>query len=352
MDATLTKSIWLTRPGPECVVHAVQNDTGRAIDFVLEDMTAPNGSFATIYATIDGASMFNAATVATTDGQTVVTVPLTSNMLSAIGRWPCSVRIQNGDDIVTSFPFFLQVWESEYDDAAVEAQDEFTALEAALDTISGMDTRVSALEAGINANTVNLQDGSSRTLSGFLSTAVTDLDDAAYTGFYPYASTAANKPGNNGGVVLTVRQGANYIHQLAFMNYAAVTQQDVVYYRRYYSGSWTGWVQIAGASGGVSAPNAGNFTPTTYDRVTVYKRFGMGLFRFNINPAGTLTSNTDTVICNISSGCVPVVPMYYTMTDQSGGPYIVTIETNGDVKFNPRGHTGTAFIRGCLAFPT
>ena len=96
-----------------------------------------------------------------------------------------------------------------------------------------------------DAGDVALADGSGRTLSGFLSTAVTDLDDAAYTGFYPYASTAANKPGNNGGIVFAVRASANYIHQLAFMNYPQAVDADVVYYRRCYAGSWTGWRNVS-----------------------------------------------------------------------------------------------------------
>lgn len=130
MEAKICKTIEVTRPGFPVVVDAVQADTGRVVAFVLADMVAPDNTVGAIYAKLkDDGLVYNACTVATTDGVTTVTVELTATMLANEGRWPCQIRLQNGDDVITSFVFTLRVGERIIDDSAIEGNQEFTALE-------------------------------------------------------------------------------------------------------------------------------------------------------------------------------------------------------------------------------
>ena len=81
--------------------------------------------------------------------------------------------------------------------------------------------------------------------AGFEHVTVADLDDAISTGFYIFAGTASNKPTTSGGVVIAVKYSANYAHQLAFVNRADTSAVSALYYRRYYSGSWSNWLNVS-----------------------------------------------------------------------------------------------------------
>lgn len=148
MTVSTVKRLTLTHPS-ETVIYAVAGDTGRQAEFILEDLVAPSGTVAVVYAMINYAYIYNAATLTTVDGVTVVTVPFTSNMLSTPGRWPCNVRLTRDEDIVTTFPFYLDVSPTSYNSAAVEAQSEFTALDEAMGDLSTYNTRLAAAENNI-----------------------------------------------------------------------------------------------------------------------------------------------------------------------------------------------------------
>lgn len=161
MEAKIVKTIEVTRLATPPVIDAVQGDTGRVAEFVLTDMQAPNGAIGAVYAKMrrnspvsdDEYIVYNSAEVVTTDGVTVVTVPLTSAMLAAPGIWPMGVRLQHGEDIVTSFPFELRVAPFDLDHDTIEGSNEFTALETALAALSQYDTRIRGNADAIAAET-------------------------------------------------------------------------------------------------------------------------------------------------------------------------------------------------------
>ena len=161
MEAKIVKTIWVTRLTTPPVIDAVQGDTARVAEFALADVIAPNGTIGTVYGRLrrnspvsdDEYIVYNSATVTTTDGVTVVTVPLTSAMLASPGIWPMWIRLQDDDDIVTSFPFDLRVAKYDADAETIEGSNEFGALETALAALSQYDTRISGNADAIAAET-------------------------------------------------------------------------------------------------------------------------------------------------------------------------------------------------------
>lgn len=149
MEAKRTTALEVTRLGPIPTVDAVLGDTGRALDFVLTDMTAPEGATAAIYVDfrghgmISGHMVYDACTVTTVDGVTTVTTPLTSAMLAHAGKWPCQIRLQQGEQIITSFLFWLRVSGTIIDDDAIEGSNEFTALTQAMADLDSFKADVS-----------------------------------------------------------------------------------------------------------------------------------------------------------------------------------------------------------------
>lgn len=151
MTADIIKYISVSHPGVPIKVPAVQGDTGRRILFTVTDMDIPSGSSATIYAKKpSGAEIYNSCAVSkSSSGASVITVDLTSAMLEEPGEIPAQIQVVSGEDIVTSFVFFLEIHKKIIDGNGIEGTNEFTALEEATQEANEAAGRANAAAAGL-----------------------------------------------------------------------------------------------------------------------------------------------------------------------------------------------------------
>lgn len=130
------------KPAP-VIVDVVQYATAPDIIFTIQDWQVPPGASANFYVNKpSGTKVYNGCTV---DGNNIIMTPTTQTVAEG-GDNPAQLEIVSGDKILFSFPMTLRVAECIVDDAAVESQDEFTALQEALDTVSQYDGRIADLE--------------------------------------------------------------------------------------------------------------------------------------------------------------------------------------------------------------
>lgn len=130
------------------VLNAKQYDSGRGVDITLTDCGAvvvpAVSDVCNLYCKkSDGTVSYISGTV-TGDA---VRVDFTNTLLAAQGLIECELEVTSGADTVSTPVFKMVVLPSNYDQGAIQSQDEFTALETALQTVSGLDGRVIALEA-------------------------------------------------------------------------------------------------------------------------------------------------------------------------------------------------------------
>lgn len=134
MNNSLYKQLYVSRKEP-LVIEYTQGSNLLPIEFEIMDWTIPTSSTAQIYVEKpSGALIFNAASV---DGQSIIVQP-TTQMTAETGANKGQIMIVNGNQVLQSFVFILKVFESIIDSSAIESQDEFTALEEALATVSDM----------------------------------------------------------------------------------------------------------------------------------------------------------------------------------------------------------------------
>lgn len=119
--------IWADHRAMRRKVDAVQYDSGRVLECLVQDITIPGDSTARFLAQKpSGALIYNTAKV---DGNTV-TVSLTSQTLAEAGTVNCQIEIKDGaSKSVTSFEFDIEVQRSLVSDAAIESQDEMDVLD-------------------------------------------------------------------------------------------------------------------------------------------------------------------------------------------------------------------------------
>lgn len=150
MTADIKKVLEVTRPGILVRIPAVQGDSGRRITFVMADLDIPPGSTATIYAEKpSGAKIYNSCAIGSDSGTSTVTVQLTSAMLEEGGEIPAQIQVISGEDIVTSFVFFLEIHKKIIDGNGIEGTNEFTALEEATQEANEAAGRANAAAAGL-----------------------------------------------------------------------------------------------------------------------------------------------------------------------------------------------------------
>ena len=142
MKASISRNIYVARKDYQEPIDVVQSDSGRQIIFAVIDMTIPSGSTARIYALKpDDAEVYNTCTVS---GQ-LISINLTTQLLAVVGKTKCQVQIVNSSDIVTTFEFVLDVQKSLVSGSAITSTNEFTALQTALATATGLQSSIDAL---------------------------------------------------------------------------------------------------------------------------------------------------------------------------------------------------------------
>jgi len=129
------------------MVNAKQYDSGRGVDITLTDCGAvvvpASSDVCTLYCKKqDGTVSYLPGTV----NGSAVRFDFTNTLLSDAGVVECEVEVTSGADTVSTPVFRMVVLPSNYDQSAIESQDEFTALETALQTVSQYDARIGALE--------------------------------------------------------------------------------------------------------------------------------------------------------------------------------------------------------------
>lgn len=140
-------------------VYAKQNDKGtRYVEATLLDGGAPytieNGTTARIrILKPDNTMIYNNATISS--GK--VTAELTSQALAAYGIAIAEIGLFKGEQILSTFTFYIRIERSAVDDSAIESTDEFTVLEQAIRdagtaTASANNAASAANTAASNAN--------------------------------------------------------------------------------------------------------------------------------------------------------------------------------------------------------
>lgn len=197
------------------VINAKQYDSGRGVDITLTDCGAvvvpAVSDVCNLYCKkSDGTVSYISGTV----NGSAVRVDFTNTLLAEAGVVECELEVTSGADTVSTPVFRMVVLPSNYDPIAIESQDEFTALETALQTVSSYDGRITALES----ITAGLSTVISDTLttatpcgnSSFLNAASIAHDVGTYVVF-GYVSFDANSSGARSMVITSSSTGTSAI---------------------------------------------------------------------------------------------------------------------------------------------
>lgn len=129
----------LTRKSVPTRIDVVQYATRPNIVFVIDDYSIPEGSTVSLYIKKpDDTEIFNYCEFE--DNQ--VTYTPTTQSFAVLGTSKCQLQIVESDGTAVSFLIYADVTENIIDSSAIESQDEFTALEEALQTVSDYDGRI------------------------------------------------------------------------------------------------------------------------------------------------------------------------------------------------------------------
>lgn len=120
-------------------IDVVQYATKPNIVFVLDDYE-PTGTASLYIEKPDGTKIYNACTI---DGNQITYEPTTQSF-AVLGVSECQLQIVEADGTALSFIIYAEVTKNIVDASAIESQDEFTALEQALQTVSDFDSRITS----------------------------------------------------------------------------------------------------------------------------------------------------------------------------------------------------------------
>lgn len=134
------------------LIIAKQNDSGRGICATLYsdgELLDPTGVTCQIYILKpDGTKVYQQFTVSNKR----IYITLSNNTLAVPGICKAEIRYTLGNNMVTTPIFNIAVYPTNIDNSAIESQDEFTALEQAISTLSNYDSRLSTVETKANTN--------------------------------------------------------------------------------------------------------------------------------------------------------------------------------------------------------
>ena len=163
----------LTNKSVPARFDVVQYATNPAITFVLDDYTPGSGATASLYIKKpDGTEIYNSCTIS---GNQVTYKPTTQSFAS-LGTSKCQLQIIESGDTAVSFLIYADVTENIIDSSAIESQDEFTALEEALQTVSAYDGRIIGIETRLSTATFYFQDSTTFQRLGLDPTTATTAD--------------------------------------------------------------------------------------------------------------------------------------------------------------------------------
>lgn len=254
-------------------IDAKQNDTkSRFIEFTLIDNSLPydlTDSTVKIFGNKpDNTIIFNNVTITdATNG--IVTVELTSQALAVVGALVCELVIYGSDSsILSSKIFIINVTKSIRSDSAVESQNEFTLLTAALASLAEYDSYKSEIQNARQGSTdllTNLQakDSQLADIATVYINSFPKLNGETYDTQRIQRAIDAIKNGNHYGIVeLTpgttfyldgtiqsykgiILRGKNTIFNCANFDTTSITKNVI----EFNSGSGTGWTRLLAMSG-------------------------------------------------------------------------------------------------------
>lgn len=137
----MNKYVHLSLSKKETIVkfEVVQYATLPFITFVLDDYMPASGCAASLYIEKpDGTKIYNACSVA----DNLVTYEPTTQSFAVLGINHAQLQLVEPNGTGVSFLMHIEVTKNIIDSSAIESQDEFTALEEALQTVSQYDTRI------------------------------------------------------------------------------------------------------------------------------------------------------------------------------------------------------------------
>lgn len=143
----------LARKNVPTRIDVVQYATKPDITFVIDDYTPAVGSTASLYIEKpDETLIYNACTIE----DNKITYTPTTQSFAVVGQSKCQLQIVETDGTAVSFLIYADVSGNIIDSSAVESQNEFTALEEALQTVSDYDGRIQTNTNNIATNTSNI----------------------------------------------------------------------------------------------------------------------------------------------------------------------------------------------------
>lgn len=148
-------------------IDVVQYATKPNIVFVLDDYE-PTGTASLYIEKPDGTKIYNACTI---DGNQITYEPTTQSF-AVLGVSECQLQIVEADGTALSFIIYAEVTKNIVDASAIESQDEFTALEQALQTVSEYDSRITQAQT-----TADSAQATANTADTNASTALDRLDN-------------------------------------------------------------------------------------------------------------------------------------------------------------------------------
>lgn len=167
------------------------------IAFLITDLDSETAS-ANLYIENDGNLVYNSCT---REGELFVYTP-TINSFPKVGLSKCQLQVVIDSRVAYSFVIFVNVRENIVNDSAIEAQDEFGALEEAIRTVGQYDSRIQKNSddiASIDSEIVGIKATSDSTIARLDNAIVTldDLSDEVDTLSplqFPWAATGSTEP--------------------------------------------------------------------------------------------------------------------------------------------------------------
>ena len=191
MDKIVTLSI--TKKNVPVRVDVVQYATAPNIVFALDDFT-PRGTAEIYIEKPSGMKVFSYLTI---EDNRLTLVP-TTQAFAEVGISKAQLLISDGTADAISFLIFFYVTENIIDSSAIESQDEFTALQEALNTVGQYDGRITALEGDVSGlegdvttieGNVSTIQGDITTIEGDVSTLQTDVENLTSDIYYQVGET-------------------------------------------------------------------------------------------------------------------------------------------------------------------
>lgn len=233
---TQTTIVHLTRGGVWPIIHAVQNDTGRTVKLVIDDMVLASGSSGRLYFNRPDNSKYSTpATLVLADN--AFTADLTQG-LTRYGNVECQLKITSSGDVVSTLTFIINV-EKDVGSATVE-QLGYTIedLHNLADQVSDAAIAVQSIVDGFDIDPDNIPQYKGALPDG------TDLNNIQENAFYILSNnrTYPNIPnGLNSGFLIVYKMGS-WPLQLFFALHSAVM------YKRTKTGAsvttWDAWAPI------------------------------------------------------------------------------------------------------------